>query len=295
MMRVFFTGAFRKPREVNWLFGWTLLMLGLITGLTGYSLPDDLLSGTGLRIAFSIVESIPLVGTYRLKHIACGHVSDSPEEAAAYKRWYQEFAQGIGNHPVVVFYEIDALITAPCLSHLGLKTRIDEMRSAIASLAALPHALVYVDAGAADAHSHDFMARMLRWVGVERIQGFFTNSTHQDWTHRELRYAAWLVRRLGGTPHYVINTAANGRGPLIPKSRVKHGNSYRCNAPGRGLGPKPTGDVPPQYRNLDGFIWIGNPGRSAGQCSHSAKAPPTGSFWVDYALKLIDNADFRIT
>ncbi|MGI5374666.1 cytochrome b [Streptomyces sp. CA-251387] len=64
MMRVFFTGAFRKPRELNWVFGWTLLMLGIITGLTGYSLPDDLLSGTGLRFAHGAILSIPVVGTY---------------------------------------------------------------------------------------------------------------------------------------------------------------------------------------------------------------------------------------
>ncbi|AZP17071.1 cytochrome bc complex cytochrome b subunit [Streptomyces aquilus] len=64
MMRVFFTGAFRKPREVNWVFGWTLLMLGIITGLTGYSLPDDLLSGTGIRFAQGAILSVPIVGTY---------------------------------------------------------------------------------------------------------------------------------------------------------------------------------------------------------------------------------------
>jgi endoglucanase len=247
------------------------------------------------RVEHTDPGAIPLVATYRLKHLACGHVSDSPAEADAYKRWYQEFASGIGNHPVVLFYEIDALITAPCLSHAGLKVRIDELRSAIASLAALPHAVVYVDAGAADAHSHDFMARMLRWIGVSRIQGFFTNSTHQDWTSREIRYARWLVRRLGGAPHYVINTSSNGQGPLVPRNRTAHGNSYRCNAPGRGLGPRPTGDVPAQYRNLDGFIWIGNPGRSAGQrCSRIAGAPPTGDFWLAYALALIDHADYRI-
>ena len=49
MMRVFFTGAFRKPREINWLFGFLLFVLGMFTGFTGYSLPDDLLSGTGVR------------------------------------------------------------------------------------------------------------------------------------------------------------------------------------------------------------------------------------------------------
>ncbi|MEU1474933.1 cytochrome bc complex cytochrome b subunit [Streptomyces sp. NPDC005760] len=64
MMRVFFTGAFRKPRELNWVFGWTLLFLGIITGLTGYSLPDDLLSGTGIRFAQGAILSVPIVGTY---------------------------------------------------------------------------------------------------------------------------------------------------------------------------------------------------------------------------------------
>ena len=60
--------------------------------------------------------------------------------------------------------------------------RIDEVRTAIGSLAPLPHAVVYVDAGAADAHNPRYIARLLRRVGVGRIQGFFTNATHQDWT-----------------------------------------------------------------------------------------------------------------
>ena len=64
LCRVFFTGAFRKPREINWIIGVTLLILAIFNGFTGYSLPDDLLSGTGLRIAYSITLSIPLLGTW---------------------------------------------------------------------------------------------------------------------------------------------------------------------------------------------------------------------------------------
>jgi len=64
LMRVFFTGAFRKPRELNWLIGNILLTMGILEGFAGYSLPDDLLSGTGLRIAQGIVQGIPVVGTY---------------------------------------------------------------------------------------------------------------------------------------------------------------------------------------------------------------------------------------
>ncbi|MEV4327583.1 cytochrome bc complex cytochrome b subunit [Microbispora rosea] len=64
MLRVFFTGAYRKPRELNWIIGILLLSLALLEGLTGYSLPDDLLSGAGLRITQGVAQSIPIVGTY---------------------------------------------------------------------------------------------------------------------------------------------------------------------------------------------------------------------------------------
>jgi ubiquinol-cytochrome c reductase cytochrome b subunit len=64
MLRVFFTGAYRKPREINWLIGIGLFTLGLLEGLFGYSLPDDQLSGAGLRILFGVFEGIPIVGTY---------------------------------------------------------------------------------------------------------------------------------------------------------------------------------------------------------------------------------------
>jgi ubiquinol-cytochrome c reductase cytochrome b subunit len=64
MCRIFFTGAFRRPRELNWVIGVTLLTLALANGFIGYSLPDDLISGTGLRIMFSILLSIPVVGSY---------------------------------------------------------------------------------------------------------------------------------------------------------------------------------------------------------------------------------------
>jgi ubiquinol-cytochrome c reductase cytochrome b subunit len=62
--RIFFTGAFRRPREINWIIGLLLLISSMLEGFSGYSLPDDLLSGTGLRVVFSIVESIPFIGTW---------------------------------------------------------------------------------------------------------------------------------------------------------------------------------------------------------------------------------------
>jgi ubiquinol-cytochrome c reductase cytochrome b subunit len=62
LMRIFFTGAFRTPRELNWTIGVTMLGLAILEGFLGYSLPDDLLSGMGLAIAYSVAVAIPLVG-----------------------------------------------------------------------------------------------------------------------------------------------------------------------------------------------------------------------------------------
>jgi ubiquinol-cytochrome c reductase cytochrome b subunit len=69
--RVFFTGAFRRPRDLNWVVGVTLLVLGLAAGFTGYSLPDDLLSGTGLRITYAIILTLPFIGE-RLVYLIFG-------------------------------------------------------------------------------------------------------------------------------------------------------------------------------------------------------------------------------
>jgi len=64
MLRVFFTGAFRKPREINWLIGIALFGLAMLEGLFGYSLPDDLPSGMGVRILQGVMMSLPIIGTY---------------------------------------------------------------------------------------------------------------------------------------------------------------------------------------------------------------------------------------
>ena len=64
LARVFFTGAFRRPRELNWMTGVVLLLVAMLEGFAGYSLLDDLLSGQGLRIGYSVAQSIPVVGSW---------------------------------------------------------------------------------------------------------------------------------------------------------------------------------------------------------------------------------------
>src|SRR5207248_4355668 len=62
LMRVFFTGAFRKPRELTWIIGLILLFTSFLEGYLGYSLVDDLLSGMGLAIGYGVGLSIPVIG-----------------------------------------------------------------------------------------------------------------------------------------------------------------------------------------------------------------------------------------
>jgi len=64
LLRVYFTGAFRKPRELNWFIGFVMFVLAMGEGFTGYSLPDDLLSGNGLRIIDGMLKGTPIVGTW---------------------------------------------------------------------------------------------------------------------------------------------------------------------------------------------------------------------------------------
>jgi endoglucanase len=251
--------------------------------------PGETVQGYLQRAYLEQPGTVPMIATYRLVHEGCGGAADTPAQEAAYDAWMRGLARGISTYRAVVFLEMDSLITTGCLSGRGLRTRMRELQYAIAQLNTLPRVLVYLDAGAADAARASDMAHLLRMAGVSQIQGFFLNSTHFDWTSREIRYGQQISRMTGGK-HFIVSTAVNGRGPLVPHSRVRNGNEVLCNPPGRGLGPKPTWKT--GYPKVDAFAWIGNPGRSGGACVPGA--PPTGAFWLQYALDLVRHADFRV-
>ena len=109
MARIFFTGAFRRPRELNWFVGVTLLTLAIIEGFLGYSLPDDLVSGTGIRIAYSIILSIPVVGSYLATFVFGGNF---PGDGTIIPRFFIL-------HVLIVPVIMGGLIAA----HLGLLVR----------------------------------------------------------------------------------------------------------------------------------------------------------------------------
>src|SRR5439155_5022664 len=78
LLRIFFTGAFRKPRELTYYLGLTMLTLALLEGYLGYSLVDDLLSGMGLAIGYAVALSIPFVGANLAALIWDGPFPGSP-------------------------------------------------------------------------------------------------------------------------------------------------------------------------------------------------------------------------
>ena len=239
-------------------------------------------------------NTVQQLSTYSLVHAHCAADTSSVGFIRRYSRWMQGVARGIGNFHVVMFLELDALITTQCMAHQPAKLadRLTEVRDAVQILEADPHVSVYVDGGAADALSSHRAAGLLRRAGVQQAQGFFLNSTHFDWTTKEIAYGQKIARALGGV-HFVVNTAENGQGPLVPPVRFHHGNEELCNPAGRGIGPLSTQTG---YTYVDAFLWFTNPGGSAGQGTGCGQgAPPTAVFWPKYAAGLAQRADFRIT
>jgi endoglucanase len=242
------------------------------------------------RTAFQGSGTVPMLATYRVVDGHCGNWSDPPAAQAAYQNFIDGFAQGIGSTKAVLFLEMDSLITTPCLSAQGVNVRMNELSNAINVLTAnCPGLVIYLDAGAADALPARQAASLLSRAGVGKIQGFFLNSTHFDWTAKEIAYGEQISRLTGGK-HFVVNTGENGQGPLVPNDVAKDGNEVLCNPPGRGLGPLPTTNT--GYPNVDAFAWTSNPGESGGRCVPGA--PPTGAFWPAYALMLVQNANFTV-
>ncbi len=109
MARIFFTGAFRKPRELNWTIGILMLFLAVLEGFIGYSLPDDLISGTGLRIGYSIAESQPLIGSYMVSFLWGGQF---PGNGSIIPRFY-----------IIHVLIIPLIILGLLAAHLGLLVR----------------------------------------------------------------------------------------------------------------------------------------------------------------------------
>jgi Glycosyl hydrolases family 6 len=234
--------------------------------------------------------SIPIFNTYFL-HPKLGGCP-TPAAVRAYTptfhRQVDEMAEATDRRPAVFLLEIDALGSSGCVARMGsLGLWEADLRYEMNAMAALPHTVVYVEGGYSDSNSVAYTAKVLNAIHVNRIRGFFTNDTHENWTIDEIRWATKVAERTHGA-HFIVNTSDNGRGPLLNRDRVKNGNEDLCNPPGRGLGPllnTATG-----YPYVDAFMWTHPPGNSSG----CGGGPPGGVFWPARAIMLAQDANQKL-
>jgi endoglucanase len=235
--------------------------------------------------------SVPVFDTYFL-HGSLGGCP-TPAEVSAYgptfRRRVDEVAAATDRRPAVFLLELDALGSSMCLHRNGsLPGWEDDLRYEIDRISALPHTVVYVEAGYSDANSVAYTARILNDIGIRRIRGFFTNDTHENWTSSEVGWATRIAQRTGGA-HFIVNTSDNGRGPLLNIGHMaKDGVADLCNPPGRGLGPADTTDT--GFPFADAFMWTHPPGNSSG----CGGGPPGGVFWPARAIALAQNANGQL-
>jgi endoglucanase len=230
--------------------------------------------------------ALPVFVAYNIPARDCGLYSsggvNSPE---AYRTWIDGFAAGIGDQPAVVVLEPDALAGITCLTPANQEIRYDLIAYAVKSLAARPHAAVYVDAGHSDWVPAAEMAKRLKRAGITQAAGFALNVSNFQPTPDLIAYGKAVATAIDpqAPPHFVIDTSRNGLGPF-PKAEDPTGESW-CNPPGRALGEPPTTHTADPL--ADAYLWIKSPGESDGTCKNG---PAAGVWWPEYALGLAQRA-----
>jgi endoglucanase len=215
--------------------------------------------------------SLPVFVAYNIPYRDCGSYSAGGSATAnAYRKWTRDFAAGVGGRNAIVILEPDALAGMDCLGAAGRQERVTLIREAVQTLRAA-RAAVYIDAGHANWHAPEEMARRLKLAGIDRANGFALNVSNFAPTQNNIAYGEKLSRLVGGK-HFIIDTSRNG----LPTSSKEW-----CNPRGRALGISPTTNT--GHPLVDAFLWVKAPGESDGTCGGG---PQAGTWWSTYALEL---------
>lgn len=230
--------------------------------------------------AAQVVNRMPVLTLYAIPHRDCGGYSAGGfTTGEQYRQWMTQVGAGVGEAPVAVVLEPDALTDADCLSPQQREERVGLLRDAVSTLTRNPNAAVYIDGGNSRWLEPAELASRLVAVGVHRARGFSLNTSNFFTTADEVAYGEQVSALLGGA-HYVVDTSRNGAGPA-PDQRLTW-----CNPPGRAVGSPPT--TATAGAHADAYLWVKNPGESDGQCDRGD--PPAGEFVVRYAVELVRNS-----
>jgi hypothetical protein len=235
--------------------------------------------------------SILILNTYFLHPAAgtCPTAGALRRAAPTFRRRVNEVAAAVARRPVLLLLETDAIGSSSCIRHRGGLGQWEALlRYEVGKMAALPHAVAYVEGGYEDANTASYSAKVLNAVGVRRIRGFFTNDTHLNWTINEVRWATRVSKLTHGS-HFIVNTAQNGNGPLLNPHPRSQGIEDLCNPPGRALGPQPS--TATGHALADAWLWTSPPGNSSGTCRGG---PSGGTFWAARAVGLAEHANNRL-
>ncbi|HEX3974743.1 MAG TPA: glycoside hydrolase family 6 protein [Solirubrobacteraceae bacterium] len=254
---------------------------GAIFGQTQKVICQNITADPGSVMMFNTYFLHPTLG-------GCANASQINAYMPTFKRQIAEMARAIDRRPAVILAEIDALGSSSCIArHGGLPAWEAALKYEVDTFEALPHTAVYVEGGYSDSNSVGYTAKALNAIGVNKIQGFFTNDTHNQWTINEVRWATKVARLTHGA-HFIVNTAGNGRGPKLNPHPTTQGVEDLCNPPGRGLGP--VLNTSTGYPGADAFMWTHPPGNSSG----CGGGPPGGVFWPAYAIGLAQRANQQL-
>lgn len=229
--------------------------------------------GREVDAAVSTITSsgaLPVFVAYNIPGRDCrSYSAGGASDADAYRRWIQDFANGLRGRGALVILEPDALAGMDCLDAAGQASRLALLREAVVALKR-QNANVYIDAGNASWRSASVMASRLQQSNVALADGFSLNVSNYQANAANIRYGEQLSRLVGGR-HFIIDTSRNGLGSA----------SNWCNPRGQALGVVPTTNT--GHPLVDAFLWVKQPGESDGTCNGGPKA---GSWWSDIAVEL---------
>ncbi|GIH14507.1 glycoside hydrolase family 6 protein [Rugosimonospora africana] len=234
--------------------------------------------------AAASANQIPVLSVYEITNRDCGGASaGGAPSLAQYQTWINSFSAGLGNRPVIVILETDALALQTCLSASDVTARDQALATAVQTIkAADSGARVYLDGGHSAWNSASDQANRLKAAGVQYADGFFTNVSNFNSTANEAAYGRSIISALNGLgtsgKHQIIDTSRNGGAG---------GDWCADDNTDRRIGAYPTtntGDA-----NIDAYLWVKPPGEADG-CSYTA-----GSFQPNLAYSLASSAPYPPT